>query len=176
MIVLNWLFFGGVLVGAFLAQYDYEGVGVLPTESDVSFISRDNWALLLFGIFLWNLAVSGFGLITLSGLILFVLPVAFLFFRALLWGALLSTLSTAGLLIAFPTLILKGEGYVLCGVAGVSLGLSWISPKRAYGEHGLSRLDSLKRAFGDCVGIYVLVVLFLFVAAVVEALSLIFVF
>jgi len=132
--------------------------------------------LMIMDIFLFNLVVSGFVLVTLSGLLFFALPFVFLLFRAFLWGVLLGGLPTSLFLAALPTLILEGEGYVLASLAGINLGLSWLRPEWAYEGEELSRLESVKKALRDCVRIYVFVVVPLFVAAVVEALTVILIF
>jgi len=88
-----------------------------------------------------------------------------------LWGVLLNGLLTSQFLAAFPTLILEGEGYVLAALAGVNLGLSLLKPEWAYKGEGLSRLEAVKRALKDCAYTYVLVAIFLFVAAVVETVT-----
>lgn len=65
---------------------------------------------------------------------------------------------------------------VLAALAGFNLGLSWLKPKWAYrGEAELSRSEAIKQAFRDCGGIYVVVALFLLVAAIVEIITLIFI-
>lgn len=168
LVVLNWLFFGLVVVGSLLAQGGYFGGFEWPVGEEISQLEVDNPAVMITTIFLSNLVLSGFVLVTLSGFAFFVLPVLILSVRGLLWGVLLNGLPAPWFLLAFPTLILEGEGYVFAGVAGVNLGLSWLKPKWAYKGQDLSRLESVMRALKDCVRIYVLVAVFLFMAAVVE--------
>jgi hypothetical protein len=175
LMVLNWLFFGGMFVGALLGQYGFaDSFGWLPVRDEVfqGEIGVSPWLVLV--IFFFNLVLSGFVLVTLSGLAFFVLPLVFLSVRSFLWGALLNGLSTSMFLAAFPTLILEGEGYVLAALAGVNLGVSWFKPKWIYGEKELSRKESIKMALKDCLRIYVLVAIFLFVAAVVETVTIVF--
>jgi len=173
--ILNWLFFGFIVVGGLLVQAGAVEVYAWPF-GEVFSVGVTN-AFLLFGvIFLFNLVLSGFVLVTLSGLAFFGLPLFFLSFRAFLWGMLLNGLSTPMFLAALPTLMLEGEGYVLAALAGVNLGLAWLKPKWAYGEAELSRLDAIKRALKDCARVYVLVAAFLLVAAVVETITLIFMY
>jgi len=164
-----------MLIASLLPQFGSGGVPLLLGDEVFVAESQQPW-LLFISVFVWNLVVSGFVLLSLSGLVFFVLPVGLLLVRAWLWGVLLTGLPTSSFLVALPTLILEGEGYVLAGLAGMYLGLSWLSPKRAYGDDGLSRMESLKKAFGECVRIYILVVLFLLAAAVVETLTLVLVF
>ena len=171
LIELNWLFFGVVVVGVFLGQFGFEGLSVSPIGDVVSVEGVEQGVLLFFGVFFWNLVVSGVVLLSLSGALFFVLPGVFLLVRGLLWGVLLSTLPTVSFLAVLPTLVLEGEGYVLAGLVGVHLGLSWLRP--SVGSEGalLFRLESLKRELKESVRIYVLVVLLLLVAAVVEVLT-----
>lgn len=174
LMVLNWLFFGGMFVGALLGQYGLVNSFEWWLVGDEVFqggLEVSPWLVL--GIFFSNLVLSGFVLVTLSGLAFFVLPLVFLSVRGFLWGVLLNGLSTPMFLAAFPTLILEGEGYVLAALAGVNLGVSWFKPKWAYRGEGLSRRESVKMALKDCLHIYVLVAIFLFVAAVVESLTII---
>jgi hypothetical protein len=171
-VFLNWLFFGFIVVGSLLGE-----VGVVPVFTwpfgEVFPVKVSNALLMVGVIFVFNLVLSGFLLVTLTGLAFFGLPLFFLCFRAFLWGALLNGLSTPMFLASLPTLILEGEGYVLAAFAGVNLGLSWFKPKWAYGGEELSRLGAFKKAFRDCALIYVLVATFLFVAAVVETMTLV---
>lgn len=174
-VVLNWLFFGGMFVGALFGRVEYGRLSRWPLSESAFRGETVGLSLLIVGIFLFNLIVSGFFLVTLSGLLFFALPIGFLLFRGVVWGALLTGLPTPLFLAAFPTLLLEGEGYVLGGVAGVNLGLSWLKPEWVYEGGGLSRLESVKKALRDCLRVYVLVALVLFMAAVVEVLTVIFI-
>jgi uncharacterized membrane protein SpoIIM required for sporulation len=133
----------------------------------------DNALLSLLWIFLFNLALSGFLLLTASGVVFFVLPVCFLLFRALFWGVFLSGLPNPLFLLVIPTLVLEGEGYVLAAVAGLGLGLSWLKPELMFREGNLSRLEAFRKALRECAHVYVFVVILLFLAAVVETAALI---
>lgn len=170
-VALNWLFFGVMFAGNLLSYGGYGGFYEWPMGEDFVDMETRGLPLMVTDIFLFNLVVSGFVLVTLSGLLFFALPFVFLLFRAFLWGVLLGGLPTSLFLAAFPTLILEGEGYVLASLAGINLGLSWLRPEWAYEGEELSRLESVKKALRDCVRVYVLVAVLLFVAAVVEALT-----
>lgn len=172
LVLLNWLFFGFLVIGALLGQAGAMFFGWRVGE-EVLRLGVSNVVFTVLGIFLFNLVVSGFILVTLTGLAFFVLPVVFLLYRALLWGALLNQLSTLLFLVAFLTVVLEGEGYVLAGLAGVNLGLSWLVPKWVHEGENVCRLESVKRALKDVARIYVLIVAFLLVAAVVETLTLV---
>lgn len=167
--VLNGLFFVSVFLTVLSSQLFY----VPPPYTDGSlgnstwFLGLD-WPWMILAIFFFNLVVSGFVLVTLSGLVFFPLSVAVLAFRAVLWGLLLNQLPTTWFLAALPTLMLEGEGYVLASTAGVTLGWSWFRPKRLYNSESLSRVEALKRAFKECARVYVLVAILLFAAAIVE--------
>jgi len=168
LIALNLLFFGGMLVGSLLVGFGgiqlYDpGAHVLPTDG--------NLLSLVPCIFFFNLVLSAFVVVTLAGLVFFLLAAGFLLLRALVWGALITTLSTSEFLFALPTLVLEGEAYVLAALAGVVLGLSWLKPEWAYRGKGLSRLEAFKWALRECAYIYVLVVIILLVSAVVEAVT-----
>ena len=173
-VVINWLCFGSVLVSSFSANFLYTPFyETVPLEAPEFLVGAD-WPILFVGIFLFNLFLSGFVVVTLPGLVFFPLSAVVLVVRGVLWGFLLNQLPTSGFLLALPTLVLEGEGYVLAGVAGVSLGLSWLRPGWVYGGEGLSRLDSLKRALKDCGRIYFLVALFLLAAAIVETATIVY--
>jgi hypothetical protein len=168
-VILNWLFFGSLLIGALVAK---DWFPFLPSSESVV-PNVDNAWLAFFEIFFFNLVVSAFAVVTLSGLVFFAFSPVALAVRAGLWGVLLDRLSTSALLIAVPTLVLEGEGYVLASVAGMVLGLAWIRPKHVFGGEDLSRKEALRRAFRECAGVYVWVVLFLLVAAIVEVATLV---
>jgi hypothetical protein len=167
---MNALFFGSILVAALLTQalylplYEWStGDGFLPMNAGLP--------MMIVSIFLFNLIVGAFIFVTLSGLVFFIFPVIVLLIRAMLWGTLLNQVPTPMFLIAFPTLILEGEGYVIASIAGVNLGLSWLKPGWVYTGESLSRLKTLKKALKECAYAYFLVTIFLLVAAIVEALT-----
>ena len=169
-VVYNWLFFGAIIVGVLLAQANMR---LLPIGEEVQAFDSSNVGFMVLGIFLFNLVLSGFVLTTLPGLVFFALPSVFLFYRAFVWGILLNQLFTPQFLAALPTLILEGEGYVLAAICGTNLGLSWFKPDWAYKNKGFSRLEALKMASRECVHLYFFVVIFLVVAAVVEAVTIV---
>ncbi len=171
---LNLLFFGSVLVGALLAQNPYLAVYELPL-SDSFFLSlMDNAFLLAVGIFFFNLVVSGFLLTTLSGLAFFGLPLLVLVWRALLWGVLIARLPSPQFFVALPTFILEGEAYVIAATAGVLLGLSWLKPTWVNRGEKSTRRMALRATWIECVQLYLWIVLFLIVGAVVEAFTLVY--
>jgi hypothetical protein len=169
-VVMNTLYFGSITVGAFIAQFQslpfYEW-----TPSEGVFVGEWGLQVMILVIFLSNLVVSSFFLVTLTGMIFFALSVVVLLVRAVIWGALLNQLPAPQFFLAFPTLVLEGEGYVLASVVGVVLGLSWLKPGWIYSGEGFSRWEAFKMAWKDCMRLYVLVMLLLFLGAVVEAVT-----
>lgn len=172
LVVLNWLFFGFIVFGGLLGQFGVVKIYYWPF-GEIFPVEVGNAFLTVGFIFISNLILSSFVLVTLTGLAFFGLPLFFIFFRAFLWGMLLNELSTPLFLAALLVVILEGEGYVLAALAGVDLGLSWLKPSWAYRREDLSRLEAFKRALKDCARIYVLVAAVLLVAAVVETLMLV---
>jgi hypothetical protein len=166
-LILNALYFGFVFIGALLFQIPGIAVYELPLVGTV-FDINVNPLLLLVEIFLFNLFASGLLVTTLPGLVLFVIPFGVVLWRALLWGTLIAQLPSPQFFVALPTFILEGEAYVIAAVAGVILGLSWLKPTWAYKGENLSRGEAFKKAVRECLGLYVLVAVLLFVAAIVE--------
>jgi len=165
---MNILYFCSIFIAVLSAQFLFQ-----PMLYETAFVEVPevlvgvDWPLMLVGIFLFNLALSGFLVVTLPGLVFFPLSAVTLAYRASLWGLLLSQLPSPLFLAVLPTLILEGEAYVFACVSGVVLGLSWIKPEWAY-EKGLSRSEALKRALGECGRLYIVVAIVLLVAAIVE--------
>lgn len=172
LVMLNWLFFGFIIFGGLLEQSGVVEVYYWPF-GEIFPVEVGNAFLTVGFIFISNLILSSFVLVTLTGLAFFGLPLFFISFRAFLWGMLLNGLSTPLFLAALPIVLLEGEGYVLAALAGVNLGLSWLKPSWAYRCEDLSRLEAFKRALKDCARIYVLIAAVLLVAAVVETLMLV---
>jgi hypothetical protein len=129
---------------------------------------------LFLDIFLVNLGVSGLLLLTLSGFVFFVLPPIVLSLRALVWGALLNGLSTPLLWLTFPVLILEGEGYVLMGLSGITLGLSWVKPQWLFKEEVHDREWDVKLALEESLRVHVLAIALLAVAAAIETIIIMF--
>ncbi len=134
-------------------------------------VDAGSWIIMFVSVFLFNLVVSGFLLVTVSGLLFFGLSFGLLVVRGAMWGLMLNQLSTAAFLAAFPTLLLEGEGYVTAGLAGAVLGLSWLKPTWA-GWEDVSRWAALGQAAKECAYLYVLVVILLLAAAAAETATL----
>ena len=169
--LVNLFYFGSVFVGAFLAHPRTPALHEEVLEVPQIFPLEAGLFVMVLNIFLFNFFVSGFSMVTLSGLVFFPLSLVVLVLRAGFWGWLLGQLSTPQFLLAFPTLVLEGEGYVFASVAGVVLGLSWLKTDWLYGNEDLSRWEAFKMACRECIRLYVFVALFLFMAAIVEAVT-----
>lgn len=172
---LNLLFFWTVFAAALATSFlvtppPYEGM----VSETWRFVFGDHWFFMALGIFLSNLVLSALIMVTLPGLVFFLLSPALLLFRAAVWGQLLAFTSTLQFIVALPTLILEAEAYVLAAVAGTDLGLSWLKPERVYEGEGerLSRREALKTAFKEVSYVYILVAVILFFAAIVETATL----
>jgi hypothetical protein len=171
--VFNLLYFSSIFVAALVAGFLFapplymggspEIFGAFPFGDPV---------IAFFVIFLSNLVLSAFVVVTLPGLGFFALSAVTMAVRSVLWGLLIYPLPVWGFLATLPTLILEGEAYVFAAVAGTTLGVSWLKPSWLYREEcGLSRVDALKKAFSEFKRMYFLVILLLFVGAIVETLT-----
>jgi hypothetical protein len=170
--VFNLLYFSSIFVAALVAGFLFAPpvyVGGFP-EIFGAFPFGDP-VIGVVWIFVSNLVLSAFVMVTLPGLAFFPLSAVVLLVRAVLWGLFIYPLPVWAFLATLPALVFEGEAYVFAGVAGTTLGVSWFKPGWAYREEsGLSRQDSLKRAFNEFKRMYLVVILLLFVAAVVETL------
>ncbi len=173
LVALNWMFFGFVLVGSLLGGLVSFPQSYLLPASEVSPFSQASPPLLFGFIFVFNLVFSGFVFVTLTGLVFFPLSPILLSFRGFLWGILFAGSSTSRFLAILPTLILEGEGYVFAALGGLILGVSWLKPQWAYGGESFSRSQALKKAWTDCLYVYILVAMLLLIAAVVETITIV---
>lgn len=172
-VMMNALYFGSILVAALLTQAQYPPLYEWPTDHNI-FPVDGGFLTMVMNIFLFNLVVNGFLLVTLTGLLFFALPAGVVLMRAAFWGIMFNQLPTPQFLIALPTVILEGEGYIVASVAGINLGLSWLKPDWSYKGQQLSRLEALKMAFKECARVYILVAMLLLVAAIVETVTITF--
>lgn len=89
-------------------------------------------------------------------------------FRPILWGLIYAPISQPAatlLLIIIPTLILEGTAYVIAFTSSIDLLLAILKPAKL---EETSRLKAMKKAWIYNLKSYVLVLIVLFVAAVVE--------
>lgn len=127
---------------------------------------------LVVNIFLLNLVLSSFIIITLPGFAFFPLSGFLLLYRASLWGTMLHYQPNSVLLCALPTLIVEGEAYVLAALAGTIVGVSWVKTKWVYAEEAVTRSAAIRKSVKECLVIYLVVVLLLFIGAIVETATL----
>ena len=121
--------------------------------------------------FFVNLFVGSFGTITLPSLVIPFSGILVGFYRAVLWGLLLSPAHPDLRMIMIPhslTLILEGQAYILAMLAAYIQGRSFIWPKTVGLERrGQGYLEGLKRT-GK---MYLLVLLTLLIAAIYEVVE-----
>ncbi len=171
-VVLNVVFFDSIFLAVLLSQflcvpsfYSVESLGILV------WLRGLDWPWMILAIFLFNLVLSGFVVLTLPGLVFFPLSAVVLVMRGVLWGLMLNQPSSVPFLLLLPTFVLEGEGYVLASMAGTVLGLSWLKPNVIYKDEHLSRLDALKTALREALRLLFLGAILLFLAAVAETLT-----
>ncbi|OEC87353.1 MULTISPECIES: stage II sporulation protein M [Methanobacterium] len=122
-------------------------------------------------IFVFNSILGSFLAITLLNLI--GIGTLVFIYRPIMWGLIYAPTSSgaAMLLIAvIPTLILEGVAYIIAFAASLDFVLAIAKPK-ALGEE--SRFKAWKKAWAYNLKSYVLVLIMLFVAAVVESVTII---
>ena len=79
-VLLNWLFFGSVIIGTFWTEMS-------PSLAHPPLVERSgNLLLMVVEIFVSNLGLSAFIMLTLSGFVFFLLSPILLLIRAWLWG------------------------------------------------------------------------------------------
>jgi hypothetical protein len=151
-----------------------EAVGTGPMQTVAGAYLGDHLLLAAVLTFAVNLIGGSFVYITLPSIIVpfsGLLPGAF---RALLWGLMFSPTAVigAGFYLLLPTIILEGQGYVLAMLAAYAQGMAFVRPK-SVGEktHRAGYWEGVKSS----ARIYLLVAIVLFVAAVYEAASVIFI-
>jgi hypothetical protein len=129
--------------------------------------------LMFLVIFLYNLAVSAIVVVSVPGFLFFPLSTGFLLYRAAIWGLLLHYQPNWVLLLALPTLVFEGEGYVFAAAGGSVVGISWLRPKWIFtNDMNSSRVAALRKALKEYLAILFFVTVFLLVAAAIETLTL----
>lgn len=167
--LMNLMFFGGVFLASFGIGFVFGPVLSPPWSlPSAQSLFGNNFYVMMMGIFLLNLVISAFVLVTLSGLVFFPLSAAMLGIRAFLWGLVIYASPADSLLWALPTLVIEGEAYVLAGAAGTIAGVSWLIPKWLHRKENVTREESFSAAVEEIVPMYVLVTLLLFVGAILE--------
>jgi hypothetical protein len=172
--LMNFLFFGCVLVVAFVSSLLFSPVPYLSSSTRFpATFPGDNFVLMFLSIFVSNLVLSAFLVVSLPGFALFPLSTAFLVFRGLIWGTLLYRDPTWLVLVAKPTLVFEGMAYSLAAVSGTIVGASWIKPGWVYREENFARNVAVRKAFKESLSLYVLIAIILLMAAIVEAATLV---
>jgi len=170
--VLNTLFFDSIFVGVLLSQFLYVPPSYTAGSPGIlTWVLGLEWPWMILAIFLFNLVLSAFVVLTLPGLVFFPLSAVVLAMRGVSWGIMLNQPSSVPFLLLLPTFILEGEGYVLASMTGTILGLSWLKPDWIYSGEGFSRLNALKNALREAMRIIFLGVIVLLLAAVLETLT-----
>jgi hypothetical protein len=183
---LNILYYGLVILGMIYVAFFNPGlqntliqaVGQSFTEGPLSAVGNAygggqviNATILTFVV---NLFMGSLVTVTLPGLIIPFSGLLMGVYRAILWGLILSPANAgmAGPMIPHSlTLILEGQAYILAMLAVYIQGKAFLKPS-AYGVTGHLRgyVEGLRRTGW----IYLLIVLFLAVAAIYEALEVIY--
>ena len=185
-IVLNSVYYGLIVVGTVFVAFSrplqealLKQVGEAFTKGPLAavvgaYIGGHVWRAMIL-TFVVNLVGGSFASITLPSL---VIPFSGLFvggFRALIWGLLLSPSIPELRRVMVPhslTLLLEGQAYILAMLAAYVQGRAFVWPGTVGATtHSQGYLEGVKRSGR----LYLLVVIFLAVAAVYEALSVIFI-
>jgi len=171
--LMNFVFFASVFAVAIASEL------LLPPRLYSGWQARfpeiiigNNFLIVLLGIFLSNLVLSAFVVVTLPGFVFFPISIAMLLFRGFLWGVFLAFQPTWLLLAAIPTVVLEGEGYALAAVAGTVVGVSWLKSKWIFNDENITRVEAFQKGLKECLVIYLLVGTILLVAAIIETVTL----
>jgi hypothetical protein len=183
-LVLNLLYYGLIAGAMGYAAFDPalqkslwdqvgEGFSTGPLEELLGAYSGGQILLAAVLTFAVNLIGGSFAFITLPSLIIPFSGLLVGVYRAMLWGLLFSPSAVvgAGLVFHLPTLILEGQAYVLAMLAAYVQGMALLRPKSVGVEtHRQGYWEGVKLS----VRLYLLVVVVLLVAALYEAVSVIF--
>ena len=185
-IVLNLVYYGLVVCGMIYVAFNpslqqslIKAVGSAFTEGPLSAVGSAYVggqvlrAMVL--TFVVNLIIGSIAVITLPSLVIPFSGLLIGAFRAVLWGLLLSPTSPELRLVMIPhslVLILEGQAYILAMLAVYVHGRAFLWP-RSVGA--ATRRQGYELGVKRSVRIYLLVVLLLAVAAVYEALEVIFI-
>ena len=166
--IFNVIYFCSIFVVVLIAQVLFPPLYLDGALASSLAPFEDNWFIMFVGIFIFNLFLSAFVMVTLPGIVFFPLSTAFLVSRAVLWGLLLYPLPSWLFLAVLPTLVLEGEAYVIAAVTGTVTGLSWVKSSWVFRDGKLSRWEALKTALKEGLHLYKGVTLLLLIAAIVE--------
>ena len=181
-IILNALYYGLVVIFMVYVAFNralqdelLQSIGESFMTGPLSFVGNayiNAKVLAAIGAtFLVNLLAGSFGTITLPSLIIPFSGILVGFYRAVLWGLILSPAHPDLRLVMIPhslTLILEGQAYILTMLAAYLQGRAFLWPKTIGLERrGQGYLEGLKQT-GK---IYVLVLLTLLIAAIYEVIE-----
>ena len=181
-IILNAIYYGLVVICMIYVAFNrplqdelLESIGEAFMTGPLSFVGSayiNTKVLAAIGAtFFVNLLVGSFGTITLPSLVIPFSGILVGFYRAVLWGLILSPAHPDLRLVMIPhsvTLILEGQAYILTMLAAYIQGKTFLWPKTVGLERrGRGYLEGLKRA-GK---MYVLVLLTLLIAAIYEVIE-----
>ena len=170
--ILDLLFFGCLTAAVVSAEIE----SLAPVSSGwhpnvLESLSGAGWIGTTIGIVVFQLLFGGFLVASLSGMLLFPLPVGILAYHAFCLGLILWAVPSSmfwPLMLAF---FLEGEAFVLGALGGILVGISWMMPSLLYGRERYSRKETLVKSLTDSACFYLLAITLLIAAAVVEALS-----
>jgi hypothetical protein len=181
-ILLNAAYYGLVVVFMIYAAFNQplqhsliEAVGAAFMTGPLSIVGQSyvNAQVLtaILVTFLINLLIGAFATITLPALVIPFSGILVGFFRAAMWGLILSPANPDLRLLMIPhsiTLIVEGQAYILTMLAAYAQGRAFLWPRTVSAEgHGRGYVEGLRRT----LKIYILVVLALIVAAFYEVIE-----
>ncbi len=135
-------------------------------------ISAGNILTVILNIFGINSIIGTFLTITVPNML--GLGTLVFIYRPLLWGLIYAPVSpqdTIILIMVIPTLLLEGTAYIIAFASSIDLVLALIKPEKLEEN---SRLKALKKAWIYNLKSYALVLIVLFIAAVVETITIIY--
>ena len=181
-IFLNAAYYGLVAVFMIYAAFNQplqqslmEAVGETFMTGPLAFVGQSyvNAQVLtaILATFFINLLIGSFATITLPALIIPFSGILMGFYRAVMWGLILSPANPDLRLMMIPhsiTLVIEGQAYILTMLAAYIQGRAFLWP-RSVGAEGYGRgyLEGLRRT----AKVYVLVILTLIVAAIYEVIE-----
>ncbi|HSK83657.1 MAG TPA: hypothetical protein VK902_09710 [Rubrobacter sp.] len=184
-LILNLIYYGLIAGGMVYVAFDPalqktmwdevgEAFGTGPMRGVIDAYSSGQVLVAAVLTFAVNLIVGSFVFITVPSLIIPFSGLLIGVYRALLWGLLFSPSAAvgAGLVFHLPTIILEGQAYVLAMLAAYVQGMAFVRPRSAGAK---TRREGYREGVKRSVRIYLLVAIVLFVAAVYEAVSVIFI-
>jgi len=171
LVFMNLLFFGSVFITVVVLNWYLPPPFYGEHSSPFPHLLQYDPFWQFWIIFINNLIVSSFLIITLPGFAFFPLSGALLAFRAYIWGELIYNQPPFVLLAALPVIVLEGLAYTIAAVSGIVVGMSWIKPRWLYTE-SVGRKTALKKSAKEFLILYLFIIFFLFIAAIAEVMFL----